>query len=184
MTTEHDGAAGGSGDPTELDFWGPLRDLRKAMDDDIGRLYAERGVRVQPRYTMPLIRLGRRGPMTIRALAGSLDVTHSAMSQTVSLLKRDGLVTTRPGTDARTREVVLTDRARRLLPFLEAEWRATEEAAAELDAEIPYSLRRVVRDMEAALSRRSFKARIARHLAEIENARDDTGVSPEDGSGA
>lgn len=138
------------------------------MDDEIARLYAERGVSVRPRHTMPLIRLGRRGPMTIRELAEAVDVTHSAMSQTIAVLKRDGLVSTRPGTDARTKVVELTDAARELLPFLEAEWRATEEAIAELDAELPYSLARAVRDMERALRARSFRDRVAERLARTE----------------
>jgi DNA-binding MarR family transcriptional regulator len=152
-------------DPTTQSRWRPLRLLLDAMDDDITRLYAERGVTgVRPRFTMPLIRLGRRGPMTIRQLAETLDLTHSAVSQTVSALRREGMVTTRQGADARTREVVLTDRARELLPFLEAEWRATEQAVDELEAEIPYALTRVVRDLAEALAQRSFHDRIVARL--------------------
>ena len=137
------------------------------MDADIARLYAERGISgVRPRFVAPLIRLGRSGGMTIRQLADSLEVTHSATSQTVAALQRDGLVTTAAGADARTREVVLTDRAREILPFLEAEWRATEEAVADLEAEIPYALSQVVRDLQAALARRSFHDRIADRITE------------------
>jgi DNA-binding MarR family transcriptional regulator len=154
-------------DPSEQGQWRPLRQLLDAMDADIARLYTERGITgVRPRFVGPLIRLGRRGGMTIRQLTESLDVTHSAMSQTVAALQRAGLVTTAPGADARTREVVLTERARALLPFLEAEWRATEQVVAELDAEIPYALSQVVRDIEAALARRSFHDRIADKLGE------------------
>jgi DNA-binding MarR family transcriptional regulator len=154
-------------DPSEQNHWRPLRQLLDAMEADIARLYAERGISgVRPRFVAPLIRLGRRGGMTIRQLADSLEVTHSAMSQTVAALQRDGLVTTASGADARTREVVLTDRAREILPFLEAEWRATEEAVADLDAEIPYALSQVVRDLQAALARRSFHDRIADRIAD------------------
>jgi DNA-binding MarR family transcriptional regulator len=153
-------------DPTEHNRWRPVRLLLDAMDADIARLYAERGITgMRPRFVAPLIRLGRRGGMTIRQLAESLEVTHSAMSQTVAALQRDGLVTTAPGADARTREVELTDRGREVLPFLEAEWRATEAVVAELDAEIPYPLTQVVRDLETALARRSFHDRIADRLA-------------------
>ena len=149
-------------DPSEQNRWRPVRQLLDAMDADIARLYTERGVTgVRPRFVAPLIRLGRRGGMTIRQLAESLEVTHSAMSQTVSALQRDGMVTTAAGADARTREVLLTDRARELLPLLEAEWRATEQVVAELDAEIPYALSQVVQDLQAALARRSFHDRIA-----------------------
>ena len=154
-------------DPTEHNRWRPVRLLLDAMDADIARLYSERGITgVRPRFVAPLIRLGRRGGMTIRQLAESLGVTHSATSQTVAALQRSGLVTTTPGADARTREVVLTERARAVLPFLEAEWRATEQVVAELDAEIPYALTRVVRDLEAALARRSFHDRIADRLGD------------------
>ncbi len=156
-----------SPDPSERNRWRPVRQLLDAMDADIARLYAERGITgVRPRFVAPLIRLGRRGGMTIRQLSESLEVTHSAMSQTVAALQRDGLVTTAAGADARTREVVLTDRAREILPFLEAEWRATEEVVAELDAEIPYALSQVVHDLQAALERRSFHDRIADRIAE------------------
>jgi DNA-binding MarR family transcriptional regulator len=153
-------------DPTEDNRWRPVRLLLDAMDADIARLYEERGVTgVRPRFVGPLIRLGRRGGMTIRRLAESLGVTHSATSQTVAALQRAGLVATAPGADARTREVVLTAQARALLPFLEAEWRATEQVVAELDAEIPYPLSQVVRDLEAALQRRSFHDRVADRIA-------------------
>jgi DNA-binding MarR family transcriptional regulator len=154
-------------DPSEQNRWRPVRQLLDAMDADIARLYTERGITgVRPRFVAPLIRLGRRGGMTIRQLAESLDVTHSAMSQTVAALQRDGLVSTAAGADARTREVVLTERAREVLPFLEAEWRATEQVVAELDAEIPYALSQVVRDLQAALARRSFHDRIADRIAD------------------
>lgn len=173
MTRAHpsdtdDTRAGAHGsDPTEESRWRPLRLLLSSMDDDIARLYEERGVAgVRPRFVMPLIRLGRRGPMTIRDLAVALVVTHSAMSQTVSALRREGLVRSVPGDDARTRVAALTERARAVLPFLEAEWRATEQTIAELEAEIPYPLSQVVQDLEAALARRSFHDRIARRLAQ------------------
>jgi len=154
-------------DPTEQSRWRPLRLLLAAMDDEIAALYAERGLSgIRPRFAMPLIRLSRRGPMTIRELATSLDVTHSAMSQTVSALRREGLVRTTAGADARTREVELTARATAVVPFLEAEWRATERALADLEASLPRALSQVVHDIEAELRRRPFRDRIADQLGD------------------
>ena len=157
------------GDPTEHSRWRPLRRLLAAMDDEIAKLYAERGVRgVRPRFAMPLIRLARSGgTMTIRELADSIEVTHSAMSQTIGAMRRENLVGTRPGADARTRLVALTERGRELVPFLEAEWRATERALAELEDEIPYPLTRVVRDIEQALAERPFRDRVAAGLTDV-----------------
>jgi DNA-binding MarR family transcriptional regulator len=134
------------------------------MDDDIGRLYAQRGVPVRTRFSMALIRLHHLGPMSVKELAEQVDVTHSAMSQTVTAMRGDGLVESSPGSDARTRTVSLTDRGRALVPFLEDEWRATERALAELEQELPYPLTRVVDDITAALQRRSFLDRITQQL--------------------
>lgn len=158
-----------TGDPTEISVWRPLRILLRTTDQEIEKLYRERGLTdVRTRFTMPLIRLKHRGPMTIRELATSLDVTHSAMSQTVSALKRDGFVETTPGKDGRTRAVTLTKKARELIPFLEAEWRATETAVQELEDELPYPMSRVVNDIEQALAKRPFRDRVAAHLQEPE----------------
>jgi DNA-binding MarR family transcriptional regulator len=154
-----------SDDPTQVSHWRPLKELLDAMDADIARLYTERGVHgVRPRFSMALIKLRHRGPLTIKELASLTGVTHSAMSQTVSALRAEDLVTTEPGPDARTRRVALTAKGEAVVPFLEAEWRATEEAVAELEAEVPYPLTSVVRDLNAALERRSFHARITEHL--------------------
>lgn len=155
----------GADDPTLESSLTPLKELLAAMDADIGRLYVARGVTgVRPRFSMALIRLHHRGPMTVKELAEQIDVTHSAMSQTVTAMRREGLVESSAGSDARTRNVALTDRGRALVPFLEAEWRATERAWAELETELPYPLARVVADLTAALERRSFLDRIAHHL--------------------
>src|SRR3954451_6434123 len=152
-------------DPTEISHWKPLKDLLDAMDGDIAQLYAERGVHgVRPRFSMALIKLRRRGPLTIKELAALTGVTHSAMSQTVSVLRAEGLVTTEPGPDARTRRVALTAKGEGVVPFLEAEWRAPEQAVAELESEVPYPLAAVVRDLNAALAIRSFHDRMAEHL--------------------
>ncbi len=59
----------------------------------------------------------------------------------------------------------LTPKARRMVGRLAAEWRATEAAVAEIEAEIAYPPSRVVTDIEEALRRKSFHDRIAEKLA-------------------
>ena len=131
------------------------------MDQDVASLYDDAGLAgLRTRFVGPLIQLSRRDAMTIRELATSVEVTHSAMSQTAAAMRKAGLVDEAPNDDGRTRRVRLSARGRDLLPFLEAEWRATEATARDLEAEIPYALSRVVEDIEAALVRRSFKQRL------------------------
>jgi DNA-binding MarR family transcriptional regulator len=104
--------------------------------------------------------------MTIAELAKSVQLTHSAVSQKVAAMRAAGWVRTTTGTDARSKEVTLTAKARRITGRLAAEWRATEAAIAEIEAEIPYPLSQVVTDIEQALRRKSFHDRIAEKLAE------------------
>lgn len=154
-------------DPTEQSLWRPLRLLQAAMDAEIAALYAEAGIEgLKASYVMELLRLHGRGPMTITELASSVQRTHSAMSQKVAAMRAAGLVRTTPGPDARSRQVVLTAKAKRLIGALAAEWRATEAAIAEIEAEIPYPLSQVVADIQAALERQSLHDRIAAKLAE------------------
>ena len=153
-------------DPTEQSVWRPLKRLLDAMDADIARLYAEADLgEVRPSFVQELIRLHLYGPMTITELAETVGRTHSAVSQKVAAMRAAGLVRTTVGTDARSRRVALTARARRITGRLAAEWRATEASVLELEAELPYPLTRVVADIEEALAQRSWHDRIAARLA-------------------
>jgi DNA-binding MarR family transcriptional regulator len=153
-------------DPTVRSSWRPLRLLQSAMDADIARLYAEARIDgLKPSFVMELLRLDARGPMSITELAESVQRTHSATSQKVAAMRRAGLVRTTAGRDARSKQVALTARAKRLIPRLTAEWQATEAAVEELDAELPYPLSQVVADLEKALARKSFHDRIVERLA-------------------
>ncbi|PYC88261.1 MarR family transcriptional regulator [Streptomyces tateyamensis] len=153
-------------DPTHHSRWRPLRLLQAAMDADIGRVYPEQPIEgLKPSFVMELLRLHACGPMTIAKLAESVQRTHSALSQKVAAMRAAGWVQTVVGEDARTKRVALTDKGRDVVGRLAAEWRATEAALAELEAEIPYPLSQVVTDIECALERRSFHDRIAEKLA-------------------
>jgi DNA-binding MarR family transcriptional regulator len=155
-----------STDPTEQSRWRPLRLLQTEMDADIARVYAEAQVSgLKPSWVLELLRLYARGPMTITELARSLQRTHSAESQKVAAMRAAGWVRTTAGADARSKKVALTPKAARITGRLAAEWRATEAAVAEIEAEIPYPLSQVVTDIEQALQRKSFHDRIAEKLA-------------------
>lgn len=154
-------------DPTQQSLWRPLRLLQASLDAAIARIYSEQQIEgLKPSFVMELLRLHACGPMTIAELAESVQHSHSALSQKVAAMRTAGWVQTVVGEDARTRKVTLTDKARRVADRLAAEWRATEAAVADLEAEIPYPLSQVVTDIERALERKSFHDRITEKLAE------------------
>ncbi|GAA1115943.1 helix-turn-helix domain-containing protein [Kribbella jejuensis] len=152
-------------DPTEQSLWGPVHELLARMDGEIGRIYTDREIKgLKPTYVRELLQLHLKGPMTITELAEATGRTHSALSQKVSAMRTAGLVRTVPGADARSKHVTLTAKSKKLVELLAAEWRATEAALAELEAELPYPMTQVVRDVEKALAKKSFHDRIVEKL--------------------
>ena len=154
-------------DPTGQSSWRPLVRLLSELDDEIARVYADNGIEdLKPAWVLEIVRLHVRGPMTIAELTRSTGRTHSALSQKVAAMRAAGWLTTTPGPDARSKKIALTPKAERVAAtLLTAEWRATEAAIAELEAEIPYPLSQVAEDIKAALARKSFHARITERLS-------------------
>jgi DNA-binding MarR family transcriptional regulator len=171
MASMNDEPAGAPGaarvdDPTEVSRWRPVFRLLSGMDDEIGRVYADNGIEdLKPSWVLEIVRLHARGPMTIAELARSVGRTHSALSQKVAAMRAAGWLDTAPGRDARSKQVTLTPKAERVAALLAAEWRATEAAITELEAELPDPLTRVAEDIRAALASKSFHARITGHLS-------------------
>jgi DNA-binding MarR family transcriptional regulator len=144
--------------------WRGMREIFDRVEAGISEVYAELGVvGVRPRFSTAILFL-EGGSLSIRELAREVNVTHSAMSQTVAAMRRDGLIQSVAGTDARSRMVELTPEGRALIAPLRAEWSATEAVLAELDAEVPYALGQLISDLLGALDRRPFTERLRAQL--------------------
>jgi DNA-binding MarR family transcriptional regulator len=145
-----------------------VRAVLDRMDDDVARTLVDLGIPdYRPSFSVVIRFVDENGPVTIRDLARGTGVTHSAMSQRVTELRRRGLVDLVPGVDGRQRVIHLTDAARALKPALDAEWDATSAAFDALNAELTATLSQVVTEMNEALARRSFRDRIADAAAEL-----------------
>jgi DNA-binding MarR family transcriptional regulator len=137
-----------------------LRHLTDLCDGDVERRYTELGLDYRARYTPVVKVLHARGPSSIRAIAELAGVTHSAASQTVAQMAKQGLAELEAGQDGRERIVALTPAAKRLLPRLKRLWEATEHASRTLDDELGQSLPDLLRRAIAALERRPLSARL------------------------
>lgn len=138
-----------------------VRNLLELLDREVEAAYAASGLAWRPRYTPILRALLSLGPTSIKALALETGVSHSAVSQTISQMSKDELVTLTPGSDARERIVVLTAKTETLVPALQRQWAATNTAAGQLDVELSAPLTGVLREAIAALEERPFGERIA-----------------------
>ncbi|MET9813439.1 MarR family transcriptional regulator [Streptomyces sp. NPDC006129] len=152
-----------SGHPDPVAVGTLLRHVLELLDADVAKVYEEQGLaEYRPRFSPVVRALVAEGPLSVRDVAASVGVTHSAASQTAAQMARAGLVTHTPDPlDARRRLIALTPKARALLPRIEAEWEATRTAMAELDAELTMPLAALLREVTEAVGRRPFRERVA-----------------------
>ncbi|MDQ1191867.1 DNA-binding MarR family transcriptional regulator [Brevundimonas vesicularis] len=137
-----------------------LRHLVDLLDGEVEAAYEAADLAWRPRYTPVLRVLMKRGGQSIKAIAQEVGISHSAVSQTVTQMVKDDLVTLKPGADARERIVLLTDKTQQMIPRLERQWAAVNLAADTLDRELSAPLTGVVREAIAALTEEPFGQRI------------------------
>ena len=139
-----------------------LRQVLDMLDEGIAATYADLGIPgFRPRYTPILVALHKTGPLTITELATAVNVTPSAMSQTVGLLIRDGLVVGTVAADGRARSISLSEEGASIMPLLLTEWNATAHASRELDSELTQPLGETLDEVVNLLSQRSFAERLS-----------------------
>ena len=137
-----------------------LRHLIDLLDGEVEAAYAASGLNWRPRYTPILRVLMRDGGQSIKTIAQQIGISHSAVSQTVTQMVKDELVLLKPGADARERIVMLTAKTEAMIPRLQRQWSAVNQAAETLDQELSAPLSGVVKEAIAALTDQPFRQRI------------------------
>ncbi len=140
-----------------------IRRLLELTDGELEAIYRQDHPFYTPRFTpiMKALKLGE--PLTIRQISERSGTSHSAASQTVAKMHREGLVELVAGEDRRSRMVTLSEAGEDLLPWLEMRWAATTRAANALDDSLSRPLSDALVEAIAALEARSFSDRIRDH---------------------
>ncbi|WP_235968960.1 MarR family winged helix-turn-helix transcriptional regulator [Brevundimonas huaxiensis] len=137
-----------------------MRHLIDLLDGEVEAAYAASGLHWRPRYTPILRVLMRDGGQSIKTIAQQIGISHSAVSQTVTQMVKDELVLLKPGAVARERIVMLTAKTEAMIPRLQRQWSAVNQAAETLDQELSAPLSGVVKEAIAALTDQPFRQRI------------------------
>ncbi|MDQ2892957.1 MAG: MarR family transcriptional regulator [Pseudomonadota bacterium] len=137
-----------------------LRHLIDLIDGDVQARYEASGLSYRPRYTPVVKALALLGEGSIKSIASHAGLTHSAASQTVAQLVKEGLVRQVRGRDGRERIVCFTPTLTAMMPRLLELWAATDRAALELDAELSFPLSVLLCETTEALAARPFRIRI------------------------
>lgn len=105
----------------------------------------------------------KQEPASVTHIAALAGITQPAATQAITLMVREGLLCVETNLkDSRQRTIWLTPFGRELVPRLEAVWTATNIAADDLDADLPYPLSRLLDLAIEPLTREPFSARINR----------------------
>lgn len=138
-----------------------LRHLIELLDGAVQQAYAEAGLDYRPRYTPVMRVLAQQRSATIGQLAEIAGITQPAATQTVALMKKEGLLQVAASDDdGRQRVVRLSAKGEAMLPQLQACWKATKQAADSLDAQLAMPLSACLAQAIAVLGQRSFGERI------------------------
>lgn len=138
-----------------------LRHLIELLDGAVQQSYVDAGLEYRPRYTPVMRALAQQHSATIGELAELAGITQPAATQTVALMKKEGLLLVAAGgEDGRQRLVRLSPQGEAMLPHLQACWQATKRAADSLDAELPFPLSECLAQAITVLEQRSFGDRI------------------------
>ncbi len=151
-----------------------LRHLLELLDGAVQESYLEVGLSYRPRYTPVMRVLAERDAAAIGEIARDAGITQPAVTQTVSLMVRDGLVRSRPAPhDARARVVRLTPKGREFLVTLRSVWKIADAAAHSLDEELTVPLSRTLADAIERLEVESFSDRLAAARVALEKETSD-----------
>jgi MarR family transcriptional regulator, organic hydroperoxide resistance regulator len=138
-----------------------LRHLIELLDSAVQQAYEDAGLNYRPRYTPVMRVLAQQQSATIGQLAELAGMTQPAVTQTVALMKKEGLLlVAASGDDGRQRVVRLSRLGEDLLPRLQVCWQATSRAADSLDAELEFPLSACLAQAITVLGQRPFGERI------------------------
>lgn len=141
-----------------------LRHVCELVDQGAEAQYSALRLNYRARYT-PVLRAVAAGAQSITDITQTVHLTQGAVSQTVSLMVADGILTKREMLDARKSGVQLTPKGRALLKKLQPHWDTTFDAIATLEAEIGHPLRQVLEATALALKTQGFAERL--HQASV-----------------
>ncbi|WP_196491542.1 MarR family winged helix-turn-helix transcriptional regulator [Erythrobacter donghaensis] len=140
-----------------------LRALLAMLDGDVEALYARLGTPFRPRFYPVVSHLLAAGSATVGELAGAAGVSQPAITQTLSEMEKLGLIDVSVADDRRVRSVALSQAGAATAGELAPMWLAIDDAADELDRELPYALSAILDAASDALRKERFLDRIDRH---------------------
>lgn len=138
-----------------------LKRLSDTLMEQVAEVYQSENVEFNPRFFSILTALSNSESSTVVELGKNIGISHSAVVQTLALMKKEGLVVfSNSNTDSRKTEVRLTPRAKALNHVLAPTWERLREVLQDVVTEERKTLMQHLEGLETELSTNSLIQRL------------------------
>ncbi len=145
-----------------------LRRLAERMTQDIGQIYQQHNIQLEPRHCSILLVMQDQACVTTSQIAGILGITVPAVSQLVSEMKASGLMTeTACNEDKRKRWLTLTEKGQTVLTELQPAWGVLRDVMNRMVTEVHPDFIGLLERFELALDKRSIATRFEAQLEQM-----------------
>ena len=148
-----------------------LRYLSGHFDSSSEKMYPDLPVDYRSRYT-PVLRAIAAGALTISDIKSMTLLTQGAVSQTVALMEKDGILERISLTDGRKQALLLTSAGRTVQCRLDVHWQALFLSIEILEQETGVSLMAALQKTIKALESRSAEERISEAKVELQKRKE------------
>jgi len=161
----------------ELGIGTRMRRLQEQLTADADRIYEEAGLKFRVSYFYAIYALAEHGSMPIGEIARLAGFSHSAVSQTVKRMIKEGLVETTAMDDGRQKCVQLTAAGKALVDEVRPFWLDLEAVNTEAGAS---KLLAGINAMESTYAKKSLYERVKERQAARQTAKPDFELVPYD----
>lgn len=146
-----------------LVFGTRLRRLSELFLAEVNAIYKERGIDFDATWFPVFYLLSKQSAVSIKDLADQLNVSHSAVSQLISILQYKKLVTVDVSSeDARKKELHLSAQGKKMLAKIEPIWTDLQEAMQKLveEGESSRLVLQAIREIESGMEKHPLRERV------------------------
>lgn len=136
-----------------------LRYISDLVDHGSEKTWREMDIAYRPRYT-PILRAMAAGARTVTDITAQTWLTQGAISQSVSMMEKEGILTKAALEDGRKSSLHLTAKGEALVAEAQPHWQTLFAAIEGLEKETGYPLLSILQETARALERQGFDERI------------------------
>lgn len=140
-----------------------LKRLSETFLNDVNKFYQQSGLEFDASWFPIFYLLGRKNKLTIKEIADTLQVSHSAVSQLVTSLQQKGYLKVQTSaTDARAKQVMLSAKGTQRLLQVQPVWLTLQQTMADLveNNELVEKLLPALLNLENALAEKPLLNRL------------------------